>query len=230
MHRAFTMTRDDVTSNPSKTWISGIIAAIAVVILLQVILARFQQSPENRRHLQHAATGQLLIGISYLLPLVVCQVALSLGIALLLYVFSAHKAWYKSTFGPLLRPHELENLPGAFWFLVGTLICALTMDLSVGRYAVLCLSYADPVAAWVGRSIASPQITANTTIAGSIGCFSIALLTGYGVLGTNIMEIMVGALACTLAEAFPVGNDNLLIPIVTGASIHILRTANKFQV
>ena len=54
-----------------------------------------------------------------------------------------------------------------------------------------------------------------------VGCFVTAWLIGYVMLDPedNYTTTVVGAIACTLAEASPFGNDNLLIPLLTGAAV-----------
>ena len=217
-----------------------IIGAVVVVIVLQLILVSNQVklSTEGRRRIQHAITGQVLIVVSYVLPLWICTIALLLGILLLLHVYHVHKAWYQKTFGPLLRPSELTTLPGAFWFLVGTWVIATlvaivhVIDMDVGRYAVLCLSYADPMAAWIGSTIPSPRVvgTTSATMAGCCAAFGTSFLLGIAILGkapqqyqTPWLEILVGALACTFSECLPFGNDNLLIPIGTSVAVQLVR-------
>jgi dolichol kinase len=206
-------------------WILYAVAAVVVVVLLQVFVTtkEVELSKEGRRRVQHAATGQLLIAISYVLPLVVCQVALLAGTGLLLYIYHGQKDWYQKTFGPILRPHEQDSLPGAFWFLMGTFLSSVCFEITIGRYAVLCLSYADPMAAWVGSSFKSPRVYGSATLAGCSACFATATLIGWCVLSNDAVEIAVGALACTVAESLPIGNDNILIPIITASAVQILR-------
>jgi dolichol kinase len=191
---------------------------ILIIICLQLLLTVIDLPNEGRRRIQHATTGQVLILVSYYLPIAFCQTALLIGIVLLFYVFHYQRKWYLQSFGALLRPAESSILPGAFWFLVGTWLTSLFADLSIGRYAVLCLSYADPMASWVGSSISSPRLFGtNKTIAGCCACFVTAIILWLIIFrfSRSIPEIFVGALACTCAEIIPVGNDNLLIPIFT---------------
>lgn len=208
-------------------WVLYIMAAVLAVVLLQVLVTtkEVELSKEGRRRVQHATTGQLLIAISYILPLVVCQGALLAGTLLLLYIYHGQKQWYQNTFGPILRPEEQDRLPGAFWFLAGTAISSVCFELDVGRYAVLCLSYADPMAALVGSSIKSPRLCGTATLAGCTGCFLTASAIGWSLLPDDTFAIGVGALACTVAESLPIGNDNLLIPIVTASAVQLLRTS-----
>lgn len=197
--------------------------AIVSVIILQLFTTRLSLSKESKRRFQHAATGQLLVGISYVLPLSICKIALLGGIVLVLYVYSFHNSFYKKEFGPLLRDNEQDRLPGAFWFLVGTLLTSLLFDFHVGRYAVLCLAYADPMAAWVGSSFKSPKISGSSTLAGCFACFGTAVMVGW-ILLDNKWEIIAGALTCAITESVPIGNDNLTIPLFTAAIIELSRS------
>jgi len=87
------------------------------------------------------------------------------------------------------------------------------------------LSYADPMAAFVGTTIESPRIVGSASLAGSLACFATAFSLGFFyLLGSNVMEAVIGALACTIAEALPFGNDNLLIPVMTATAVQIYRS------
>jgi dolichol kinase len=223
-----------------------IAGAVVAVVILQLLLVTkvtgVELSKESRRRIQHAMTGQLMICVSHMLPLPICTAALLAGMALVLYVYLVHNPWYKKTFGSLLRPSEQDCLPGAFWFLLGTWITVVlvgvvrVIDIDIGRYAILCLSYADPMAAWVGSSISSPRVAivgTNATMAGCCAAFVTAFVLGAGMLeggGTghwnSLLEVGIGALACTLAECAPFGNDNLLIPIGTASAVQLVRMYN----
>jgi dolichol kinase len=143
---------------------------------------------------------------------------------------------YLQHFGPLLRPHELEgqSLPGAFYFLLGAAVVAALFPIDTARYAVECLALADPMAAWAGQSIRSPKITASASLVGCLACFLTAFGTGYFMLREETIANVddnrppwyvisaAGALACTIAEALPLGNDNLTIPIVTALVVEVV--------
>ena len=124
------------------------------------------------------------------------------------------------------------RLPGAFYFLIGTALTAWMFPLTEARYAVECLALADPMAAWMGQVIESPKFHAKASWSGCTACFVTAYVTGLLFLNdqdsdkdetrffyTTFLRPMVGALACTIAEAMPWGNDNLLIPLITGAAV-----------
>lgn len=46
------------------------------------------------------------------------------------------------------------QLPGAFWFLFGSLVTCLCFPIVIGRVGLLCLTFGDPMAAFVGLTFA----------------------------------------------------------------------------
>jgi dolichol kinase len=190
-----------------------------LVVLFQVLVARVSLQTETKRRLQHALTGHALVQISYIFPLAACIILLLLG-AFGMYVAQAYfPAWFQQTFGALLRKDELsgKQLPGAFYFLLGTALTALiASDLHIARYAVECLAIADPMASFVGSTIPSPKICPGSSMSGCIACFGTAWMVGVVMIPmVSQSTLILGALACTIAEASPYGNDNMNIPLLT---------------
>lgn len=214
----------NTSSSLTPPVISGLV--FVGVLLLQISFTRISTSSlddENRRRLQHMTTGQALIAVSYILPLHYCQILLLISCILIIYICFVHDAWYRQHFYTLLRPHERQYgvLPGAFYFLVGVLVVATVFPLTIARYSVLCLSYADPMASWVGSSVC-PQmkIHSHASVTGCTACFLTALAIGCITLGINNIRIpVIGAVACTIAEAMPFWNDNVMIPIITASAV-----------
>ena len=233
------MTRNSNKSNSSSfsfndpLLIGGVISFIILIVTFQIMIAKVGLSNESKRRFQHAITGHALVQVSYVLPYLFCIVALSIGAIGFLVARTYYQAWFYSTFGPLLRPNELNGnvLPGAFYFLIGTVISALIAgenQLYLARYAVECLAIADPVASYVGSTISSPNICKGSSVSGSTACFITAVLVGIVMLGYNgtdnnndisWTQLLLGALSCTIAEALPYGNDNLNIPIATTLAV-----------
>ena len=199
------------------------LAVLFVLIVgFQVLVSRITLETEAKRRWQHALTGHILVQASYILPMKLGTVGLILGAIGLAYLRFGHPEKFVEVFGPLLRREELEpgTLPGAFYFLVGTAMTTIFFDLPTARYAVECLALADPMAAFCGKSVSSPKINERSSVAGCLGCFSMACAIGYIMLPlASAFQIFLGALACTVAESTPIGNDNLTIPLFTAAVV-----------
>ncbi|KAL7556206.1 hypothetical protein ACA910_017365 [Epithemia clementina (nom. ined.)] len=217
-----------------------------LVLAFQVAIARLSLEREGKRRWQHAISGHMLVQISYLLPLNVSIGALLVGAVGIAYVRWYQPDIYLEVFGPLLRTEErqqLRRLPGAFYFLSGTALTALLFPIDKARYAVECLAFADPMASWMGQVIPSPKFHAKASLAGCTACFFTAVVVGLAyfvpelgrsssstgasihdrhAVSDQLWTVFVGALACTIAEASPFGNDNLLIPLITGATVTYL--------
>ena len=208
-------------TSPSTTYIPLSFGVLAFVIVLPTRIKGISQ--ESRRRIGHATSGQGLICISYVLPAHWSIIALWLASSLLAYLVYMFPQYYLRTFGPLLRSHELNGhaLPGAFYFLVGTAITATFFEMNIARYALLCLSWADPMAAWIGQFIESPRIAKGASLAGCLGCFVTAWFIGFLMLD-DWVRIALGAAACTIAEATPIFDDNFVIPVATATSVTIL--------
>jgi len=203
-----------------------VVSIFVLLIAFQIAVAHVVvREKEAKRRWQHAVTGHLIVQVSYLLPLNISIGALIVGVLGILYVRWYQPGFYLKVFGPLLRPEERRSNskqpPGAFYFLVGTVVTAWAIPINEARYAVSCLSFCDPMAAWIGQTIKSPRVIGSASLAGCVACFVTALFVGFLYLHTTT-QIVVGALACTLAEALPYGNDNLQIPIITGATVTYL--------
>jgi dolichol kinase len=213
----------DSSTSLTPPVISGL--AFVAILLLQIFFTRSTSalSDENRRRLQHLTTGQALIVVSYILPLHYCQILLLIACLLIIYIRFLHDAWYRQHFYTLLRPYELQYgvLPGALYFLVGVLVVATVCPLLIARYSVLCLSYADPMASWIGSTVYSKvKIHDGASVTGCTACFVTALVIGITTLGTNNIRVsVIGAVACMIAEAMPFWNDNVMIPIATASAV-----------
>ena len=192
-----------------------------IIIVFQVAVANLSLGKETKRRFQHAVTGHALVQISYLLPVEVCVLSLAIGCLTIVYVRLFKGKLYKSLFGPLLRQEELKDgaFPGAFYFLLGTMLTTSIFPIEIARYAVDCLSFADPFASFVGKSIQSPKISSSASVAGCFASFSAAFLLAAAVYHLPLKSALIGSIACTLSEAFPLANDNLTVPLATAAAV-----------
>ena len=201
---------------------------IVLVVSFQIAIAKFTLQKETKRRIQHALTGHALVLISYVLIWEACVVGLGIGCWGIAYLRYYQHDLYVSLFGSLLRTHELSSrsgvLPGAFWFLFGTLCCVCVFPMPVARYAVACLSWADPLASWAGTSITEPRmmrimIHPSASLAGCSTSFLTAVLLGVAWFDLPWSTAAAGGLACSVAEAFPLWNDNFSIPLATASAV-----------
>jgi dolichol kinase len=142
---------------------------MSLVILLQVLVSRQPQllltdRYHVRRRLQHALSGLLCVFLfSQLAPLqpplgnTIATAGATGGWLFLLIGHRLRLAWpavnarLMALFGPLLREHERDHLPGAFWLLFSysvVMYCRRSYPIAV--LAMLYLAVGDPVAGLVG--------------------------------------------------------------------------------
>jgi dolichol kinase len=224
------MSTTTTTTTTDSNSLLRVSSFFALVLAFQIAVARLALGKEAKRRWQHALTGHALVQISYFLPLQLSLFALLAGCLAIAYVRLYQADLYVKLFGPLLRPAELPTqdgrltLPGAFYFLCGTFLTALVFPLPVARYAVECLALADPVASWVGGSVApsayNRRLHASASVAGCLASFGVAFCLGMLVWDWQWPVALVGALVCCAAEANPWMNDNLAIPLATAAAVY----------
>lgn len=130
----------------------------------------------------------------------------------------------------------------------------VTTDIRIARYSVECLALADPMASWIGSDVLpnSPKFsmptkgggTRTSSFSGCVACFATAFVVGWWMLvytadnNNNNEEdaakstspftfttLFAGAVACTIAEGLPFGNDNLNIPVITAFVVDQFATA-----
>jgi dolichol kinase len=231
--------QDSFTASLSAT--SILVRTVCLLILVGLFQVFIAHAPtvrsETKRRWQHALTGHALVQISYVLPpnVAIAFLIVATASVLIVRVYFFESVFLKAV-GPLLRPEEINGaqyLPGAFYFLLGTVVTIVIVnDWMIARYAVECLAFADPMASWIGSTVPSMKITKGTSVSGCFACFITAWIVGWFMLGNDDGEtvgakkiyttISIGALACTVAEGLPVGNDNLNIPVFTALAVQLL--------
>ena len=134
------------------------------------------------RRLQHMSTGLLMLIMFAYSPKEYCMLGLIIGtvgfliMSIYRFINPSFNEKYIKNFGFLLRPHEINNMPGAFYFLIGaSLACGLYEIIEI-YMAVVVLSFGDPFASLCGIYFKSPKIMKDKTIAGTLGCGMISAL------------------------------------------------------
>lgn len=128
------------------------------------------------RRLQHMSTGLIMLLICTYYPKEYYKLGLVIGtmgfFLLNLYRFlnPSFNEKYIRNFGFLLRPHEINNMPGALYFLIGASLACFLFEEIPYLMGLLILSFGDPFASLCGIFFRSPRITKDKTIAGTLGC------------------------------------------------------------
>lgn len=128
------------------------------------------------RRLQHMSTGLVILVILTYSPKFYCIMGLIIG-TVGFFLVNAYRLIkpsfnevYIKNFGFLLRPHEINNMPGAFYFLLGVFFSVALFDKMESNLSVLILSFGDPFASLCGIFFKTPKITHDKSIGGTLGC------------------------------------------------------------
>jgi dolichol kinase len=135
------------------------------------------------RRLFHMITGSGILSIMLTLEDRNAKRAMTfLGILYLLAIHLIRKSskWfnhkYVHYFRFILRPAEVENLPSAFWYLLGCFLIQFDDSKSSIIFSLIILSFGDPAASIVGIKLGGPKISKNKTFSGSFGCVLVSVI------------------------------------------------------
>ena len=246
------------SSSSSVYYLLLIFMAPTLVIIIQLLAASqgetsgkssTSSSLHYNRRIQHAFTGMMFYGLSYILPSSIAIALLCIAtLAFYALLFARSRShtvqeYYMRHFGPLLRDHEkkLNALPGAFWFLVGTTIVVCAFPIDIARTSILCLAFGDPIAAIVGINVGGPKLClasnnnsngggGSKSLAGCLACFWSCYLVSFVCMRELGPEawFMTGVVATVMEGlnffcSIPL-DDNVLIPVGTGISLWLYST------
>ena len=178
---------------------------------------------EIRRKMVHLAT--LIIPAGYALTsqetTLIFVIPLFLGLLavdLLRHYHSGMAALFnRFFFGRVLREEEKPTLMGSTYFLFSTILAVLLFPKPIAITSLLILILSDTAAALVGKAIGRVRIFGKT-LEGSAAFFVTSLLIVWFFPNLNRFSGTLAALGGTLIELVPIRlNDNLSIPLVTGA-------------
>ena len=178
---------------------------------------------EIRRKMVHLAT--LIIPIGYALTsreaVLLFVIPLFLGLLsvdLLRHFHPGMASLFKRFFfGRVLREEEEPTLMGSTYFLFSSILAILLFPKPIAIASLLILTLSDTAAALVGKGIGQIHIFGKT-LEGSAAFFLTSLLIVWLYPNLNRFSGTLAALGGTLIELIPIPlNDNLSIPLVTGA-------------
>lgn len=133
----------------------------------------------------------------------------------------------QKVFGAIIRDKELKRYTGAFYTSLGIFAVFLFFGTrpQIVSASILYLAFGDAVSAVVGKfwGIHGYRVLGeNRSWEGTAAGFAAALLCGFAV-GLPARLALAGAASFSLADAIPVPpDDNLWIPLVTGATLLLL--------
>jgi dolichol kinase len=132
--------------------------------------------------------------------------------------------------GRVLRSTEARTLTGATYVTLANLLAILLFEKRIAVTVLLFLSVSDALASLVGIRFGRVRFLGKS-LAGSTAFFVSAGAIGLCVLPDMPLVALAGALLATIVEALPLKagehklDDNLLIPLVTGAAMAGLQAA-----
>ncbi|MFC1619057.1 diacylglycerol/polyprenol kinase family protein [Candidatus Neomarinimicrobiota bacterium] len=132
---------------------------------------------------------------------------------------------YKKFFGYVTRQHEYDRPSGALYVFVGYLLAALLFTPAIAILTMLFTSIGDTAAALIGQRYGKIRI-GSKTLEGTLACFFVCLLLTIP-SNLTLLASLTGAFTAAIAELirWPFINDNLAIPVLSGAAITLVIAA-----
>jgi dolichol kinase len=113
-------------------------------------------------------------------------------------------------------------ITGATTFLIGAFISVLIFSKPVAIIVLLFLTLGDTIAFLVGSSVGRLRIFKEKTVEGALSFLLVACLIVYLFPIVNLRVGLIGAFIGCGVELIPKVDDNLVIPIVTGAIMEFM--------
>eukprot|EP01070_Trichotokara_eunicae_P008322 Trichotokara_eunicae@DN5715_c0_g1_i1.p1 len=132
---------------------------------------RRQEVMSIARNIQHAASG-LIILKSLQAHTILTLVGLTFIAVMILWIWeTGSPKWIHriimTVFRQILRPREMnrDQLPGAFWFLVGIVLSTIFLSREVSREVILAHSLGDPIVSFsVERGLLPSKRESDLTV------------------------------------------------------------------
>ena len=139
----------------------------------------------------------------------------------------------------ILRKEEDSKIHGTAWYLLGVCITLVVYPADVSVTAICYLAWCDPCASMFGRLLGdmSGRLSSGKSYAGTVACIISAFAVTWGLFANAfakdapvdkllvlslVMGFTVGAVELVASH---IANDNLLIPVSTGAVLYATRLA-----
>ncbi len=79
---------------------------------------------------------------------------------------------FMALFGSVLRPAEIDNIPSAFYFLLGANVAVTFCSLRVATLSLSYVTFGDPSASFFGSKFTSFRFSNGKSIAGLVACIT----------------------------------------------------------
>lgn len=157
-------------------------------------------------------------------------VVIAVTVEVLRHGVPAFSKWFRRVVGFMVRASEWGRICGATYVLVGALLTVWLFPKMIAVAVLLVLCVSDSAASLIGIRFGRSRFLGKST-AGSLAFF----LTAFAILGLIFRDALgvafTGAIVATVAEALPAArlgrfelNDNVMIPLLTGAALWGLLT------
>ena len=126
------------------------------------------------------------------------------------------------TLAPLLRSHERKGaVTGATYYLVSVFLSILFFAKVLAIVCIFFMIFGDMAAALVGKKWGKTKLLGAKSLEGSAACFIVCV--AIALVQLNPIIAIIGALVATLVELMPFPiDDNLTVPLISGAVMHFL--------
>lgn len=134
-----------------------------------------------------------------------------------------------SIMGSVMREKESTQISGMPFYALGVCLTFYLYPEKISLIAISILVFTDPICSIVGKTLGKRKIfndkTLEGTLAGLISSFFI--IFGFSLSYSSftvalLVFTILGATLCTLSELFAIIDDNLSLPVLSGASLLLL--------
>lgn len=134
----------------------------------------------------------------------------------------ASRRLFMRIFGSALRSHEHQNLTGATYVFVGSVLTIFLFPKEIAVASLLILSISDTFAALIGIPFGRHKFLAKSA-EGSTTFFIVTLIILQIIFPATLFFNLVVAATLTVAEAYPMDlDDNFVIPILSGILLSLI--------